>query len=385
MNKILSFILALLLCACAQAPKTQAPADLFSDQSFNSAQEKPQIEQIFAVNDDMRRFINERIATQIRQKGLQQALFDALYTTGQLQLNYDAVWTRNAAQTFADRSGNCLSLVIMTAAFAKEMGLSVQFQGVKIVDSWSRSGDLYFSMGHVNLVLGKKRFEDRLHFDKSHLMTVDFLPPEYTAGQHTIDLDDKTIIAMYLNNRAAEFMTQNQLQEAYWLAREAIKQDPDFLPAYNTLGVVYLRNKLFPQALIALKHAYERDPSSTIVLSNLVQAHEFLGNTAQTLELKHRLALAQPYPPFYYFKIGQAAFENRDYATAKKMFSKELDRSPDYHEFHYWLALSELRLGEVKQAQSHLVAAKENSTSSQERAIYAAKLDFINARTDVRR
>ena len=61
---------------------------------------------------------------------VRQALFDALYQPDQLKLEYDAAMTRNAAQAFAVRSGNCLSLVIMTAAFAKEMGLDVRYQNV---------------------------------------------------------------------------------------------------------------------------------------------------------------------------------------------------------------------------------------------------------------
>ena len=50
--------------------------------------------------------------------------------------------TRNAAEAFDARSGNCLSLVIMTAAFAKELGLPVRYQNVFVDEAWSRSGDL---------------------------------------------------------------------------------------------------------------------------------------------------------------------------------------------------------------------------------------------------
>ncbi len=54
-------------------------------------------------------------------------------------------------EAFQARTGNCLSLVIMTAAFAKEVGLPVRFQSVYVPETWSRSGNLYFSSGHVNL------------------------------------------------------------------------------------------------------------------------------------------------------------------------------------------------------------------------------------------
>ena len=66
------------------------------------------------------------------------ALLEALYTQGELRLEYDARRTRTAAEAFDARMGNCLSLVIMTAAFATEMQLQVRFQDVLgiVFDSW---------------------------------------------------------------------------------------------------------------------------------------------------------------------------------------------------------------------------------------------------------
>jgi transglutaminase-like putative cysteine protease len=52
----------------------------------------------------------------------------ALYQPDQIRLEYDAAVTRNAAQAFEARTGNCLSLVIMTAALARELGLTVRYQ-----------------------------------------------------------------------------------------------------------------------------------------------------------------------------------------------------------------------------------------------------------------
>ena len=64
-----------------------------------------------------------------------------------------AIATRNAGEAFADRQGNCLSLVVMTAAFAKALGLPLQFNQARLDDSWSLQGDLLLASGHVNLTL----------------------------------------------------------------------------------------------------------------------------------------------------------------------------------------------------------------------------------------
>jgi hypothetical protein len=82
------------------------------------------------------------VMRQRRGRELRRALFEALYQRDQLQLEYDSAITRTAAEAFAARQGNCLSLVIMTAALAHELRIPVVFQSVPTVDTWSRSGDL---------------------------------------------------------------------------------------------------------------------------------------------------------------------------------------------------------------------------------------------------
>jgi transglutaminase-like putative cysteine protease len=52
-------------------------------------------------------------------------------------LEYDAEETLNASEAFDRKSGNCLSLVLMTAAMARELGLDVRFQNVRMDDSWT--------------------------------------------------------------------------------------------------------------------------------------------------------------------------------------------------------------------------------------------------------
>ena len=54
---------------------------------------------------------------------------------------------------------------------------------------------------------------------------------------------------MYMSNRAAESLTRNRVDDAYWFARAAISQDPHFLTAYNTLGVVYKRHGNLQEAV----------------------------------------------------------------------------------------------------------------------------------------
>src|SRR5262245_56924139 len=170
-------LLCVLLAACATAPQVQRPDFLLHDEKFGAASERINVEDVFALSDEMRQYAHKEVAARSRASGPHRGLFDALYRQGQLKLEYDAAQTRNAAQAFASRSGNCLSLVIMTAAFAKELKIEIQYQEATYQAGWSRSGSLYLRNGHINLVLGNDVSAPGTSRYEPPLM-IDFLPPE---------------------------------------------------------------------------------------------------------------------------------------------------------------------------------------------------------------
>ena len=86
-------VLSLLLVACATSPATRPPEALFDDHLFLAPSERISADDVFAMSAEMRDFLNTQIASQIRQKGPQQGLFDALYARRQLQLDYDTALT----------------------------------------------------------------------------------------------------------------------------------------------------------------------------------------------------------------------------------------------------------------------------------------------------
>src|SRR5882762_9481093 len=168
--------LCMLLPACSHTPVAQPPAELFSDHLFAAPSERVSADDVFALSDAMKRYLETEMAGALLRKGLHRGLIEALYSKNQLRLEYDAAVTRTASQAFEARSGNCLSLVIMTAAFAKALGLSVEYQGAFVEPSWSRVGGMYFLSGHVNLTLGGKWLGARAAYATGGLLTVDFLP-----------------------------------------------------------------------------------------------------------------------------------------------------------------------------------------------------------------
>ena len=368
-----------LVAGCATPPPATHPALLFGDALFAPPTTRINAAEVFAVSPEMKRFIGNEMAFDLRTKGAQRGLIEALYSRGQLKLEYDSALTRNAAEAFAARSGNCLSLVIMTGAFARELGLPVRFQRVLVDDAFGRKGDIYFSVGHVNLALGRKLTDAPTTRSTTEFITVDFLPPQDVRGARTRQIDESTIVAMYLNNRAVEALTLGNVDDAYWWAREAITQDPAHLAGYTTLGAVYLRHGNAREAERVLAHVLARDPGNLEAMANLVPALRAQGRGGEADALARRLAQLQPDPPFSYFDRGLAAMREGDYGTARDLLAREVARAPYLPEFHFWLAVANLRLGDLREARKHMADAVETSTNAHDHDLYAAKLALIKS------
>jgi Flp pilus assembly protein TadD len=371
-------LVCVLLVACASPSQQRVPPPdfLFKDDIFAAPSERIAAADVFALSDPMKRYLWTEVASQLRQLGSPQGLINALYERDQLQLQYDTSMTRNAAQAFDARAGNCLSLVVMTAAFAKQLGLQVTYQSAYLEETWGRSGDLLVRSGHVNVTLDR-RMGDRNTLVANSAMTIDFLPAESLRGLRSRVIPEETIVAMYMNNKAVEALVDGRSDDAYAWAREAILQSPEYLGSHNTLGVLYMRRGDLAQAAKVFNYLLERDATNARAMSNLAQVFARQGRDVESAALLRRLAEIEPVAPFHYFNRGLAAMEQEDFKLARDLFAKEVARA-DYHaEFHYWLALANFKLGEIEPARKHLTLAMENGATRNDRALYAAKLAWL--------
>lgn len=372
-------LLSLAMGACALKPPETREEQVFADHLFRAPSQPIDAAQVFAVSKEMKDYLANDVGMPSGPKGRQRALAHALRSNGNLRLEYDAEFTRNAAEAFASRSGNCLSLVIMTAALAKQMGIRVSYHNVRADETWSRQGDLYFSIGHVNVTLGGKPPTIGTRIDDGEQLTVDFLPVRDLGGLLWRVVEENTIIAMYMNNRAAEELATGNLDDAYWYAREAIRHDPEYITLYNTLGVIYLRGGHLARAHEVLAYGLRIDTRNTNLMSNMVAVLAKQGRVEESRDLERRVAQIDPDPPFAWFNRGLAAMKAGNYRAARDLFAKEVDRAPYYHEFHFWMAMALVNLGETQQAREQLALAMENSTTRKDHQIYATKLERIKA------
>ncbi|MFD2366928.1 tetratricopeptide repeat protein [Pseudoduganella sp. GCM10020061] len=378
MKRAAILLSAALLGGCAAAPVLVEPQHLYADARFAAPTETVDTSTLFDVSPEMRAYLRSpRYRDMVRNHGLHQGLIHSLYRDGDLKLDYDATMTRTAAQTFETRSGNCLSLVIMTAAFAREVGIPVTFQNVRVEETWSRQGSLYVGSNHVNVLLTSRVIAKMSGEELKEQYLVDFLPQADAVRHKAVPVGEHVVVAMYANNRAVEALARGRVADAYWWTREALSADPGLTLAYNTLGAVYQRHGDNALAAQAFRAVLARDRNNLVAMQNLLPVLEELGSADEAKAMRARLASLQPDPPYHYFQLGQAAMQREDFKAARELFAREVARAPYNDEFHLWYAMASLRLGETDVARRELALAQQTSTNASSRARYAAKLEHM--------
>jgi len=372
MKMLIAICGIVLLAACSGMVRPEAPATLFADTDFGAAPPELQPLDLFAPSPAMRDFLAHDVAQYVRSNGAPRGLYEAMRRS--LRIDYDAAMTRTAAQTFDAKAGNCLSLVILTAALARELHVDVRYRFVPRARTWTRTQGMVWQNGHVNIELSQR---------SSSLMArsliIDFLPTEDLQSQLAQEIDERTVIAMYLNNRAAETLAAGDRGAAYWWARAALREAPDYVPAYNTLGVIYLDRE--PQlAERVFRFRLADAPDDPIVLSNLAVALARQGRDDEAGQVRRQLAALDRYRPFALLDQGNAAIASGDARAAMKFYRQELKHLPYSAELHYAIAVASARLGDMRGAREHLDEAMQLSINLSDRDLYAGKLEQLRAR-----
>ena len=306
-------------------------------------------------------------------------LIESLYRNGHLKLEYESTLTRNAAEAFEARAGNCLSLVIMTAAFARELGLQVRYQSAYLEEIWSRKGSLLLKSGHVNITLGR-RLADHGVNPLPYSLTIDFLPQDESAqpeddrdpgvagrrdvheqpvgrgagagaARRRVRLGARGGPRRSFVSRRAEHTRRRLSAPRRARARRAPCSSTCWRPNRRTPA----RSRTWPKSRIA--------PAAT----------------SEAARLRARLAQVEPEPPLHFFNLGMTAMQSEDFRAARDHFAKEAARGEATADVHFWLGVAHYRLGDIERAARELSRAAEASASRTERDLYSAKLDWLRA------
>lgn len=276
---------------------------------------------------------------------LQQLLFDPAY----LNLQYDDQRTRTAVQTFADRQGNCLSVVSLYIAMARHFGVNAQYQTVKVRPSWDRRGEHLVLSQHINAI-------GRL--DQNTQYVVDFTP-EITLQQLTANrVSDLQGRALFFNNLGVESLIDNNLEKAVAYFRNALWIDPELSIVWNNIGSTYSRLGEKELAEYSYRKSFSLDRSNATAINNLVKFYTTRGD----LETAQRYATAierfNNSNPYFHYNLGNVAYAEGDFEMARMHYEHAIRRKDSEPDFFLALSKTYEMLGDMEQSAQQLALAR---------------------------
>ena len=380
----IAVLLLLFLQACSASPEPKKINDIsqyFYDEHFDIVTGLPPAESLLRLPDSAKREVYRqfRRATTLNHNDILPHEWLANYIDAENGgFEYRDYRTRTAAQTYGDRAGNCMSLVLLTAALADVVGVDVEFQDIEVPPVWDKQGNFYLINGHVNLRLIPRTRSDRIFVSKRAIQ-IDFLPERAVRGYNKIRVDKQTVLAMFYNNVAAESLVLGDYDRAYGLLKLGLQQKADYVPALNTLAVLYRYKGLEQQAEILYKLALSVSDHNMNALYNYAILLGSQGRLDEWAKIHKILELDRIANPYYYYDMAQQAYFEREYQDALLWYKRAVDKADYRHEFYFGLSRAYWATGDERLAKKNMEKALSLTRDENNKIRYQAKLHAMKS------
>ena len=326
------------------------------------------------LSDEMKQFLDSHIMTISNPKERMQTLIENIFDRSVLNFEYSNQQTYTAAESFNQRTGNCLSYTAMFVVMARYAGLKAHFQEVQDFSTWSRRGDLVMFNLHINALVEVEGRRYEVDFDFSTEKKV----------RRARVVDDLRAQAHYYNNVGAEALVEKNYPLAESLLNRAIRVDPRFSPPWTNLGLLYRFRGDYSRAEASCQKAMSLDKQDYTAQANLVSLYKLQGRIKEAEKLSKQLQSHYEKNPFYHFSQGQAALAREEYKTAVKHFKRAMRREPGEPEFYARLAAAYFNLGNYKAVEKYLKKAGKLAKSTQQRTLYSRKLNYLYSHVKIK-
>ncbi|MBD9477641.1 tetratricopeptide repeat protein [Pseudoxanthomonas sp. PXM02] len=332
-------IAPLLAAALAIADLAPAPAS-----APEPPARPPTPAEVMALPEPLRQQFHARVLSTPRAPEQRlRRLVEFLFSPDDLGISYDIDANHTVAEAYATRRANCLSFTLLAIALAREAGLQAYGQQIDETLAWRQEQDTLYRTHHVNA--GVRIHERQLSVDVAWDQVIARKPPRA--------IRDERLLVHYYNNRAADLLEANRLEDALRYAQVAKMLDPDYSVTWSNTGVLHLRHGDPAQAEQHYLHALQLNRMDPGALSNLAAHYQRTGNITAAARLQKRLQRVQARDPFHHFlqgvlheREGKLQLAAQDYRQAIKLF-------PDEHRFHFGLARVYFLLGEGENQQRY--------------------------------
>jgi tetratricopeptide (TPR) repeat protein len=334
-------------------------------------------EEVFSLSDEALTYMAEKVNIYDEPRDRIKALVYDLFSQSDFKLSYVSEANTTAADTFQNRSANCLSMSIMAYSLAEKAGLEVEFQKVKIPEYWTNREGFSLLNGHINLRLSAALASNTLYFSRTWT-TVDFDPLSTANRFRNFPIKKDRVLAMFYNNKGADAFLRANYDQAYAYFKASAITSPNFDDVWVNLGYLYkIRGDLITAEQV-YKHALALNDDNYTGWENLAILFKATDREKEAQDIQQKVEKKRSDNPYYHLMLADQEFHQGNLRAALKLYRKAIKLDDKQHEFYFGLAKTYYELGDFKRSAEYLRQAKRNSNSEQERDVYQGKLDLFS-------
>tara|TARA_R110000868_G_scaffold115825_1_gene309059 strand:- start:356 stop:1528 length:1173 start_codon:yes stop_codon:yes gene_type:complete len=287
--------------------------------------------------------------------------------------------TLKASEALELKTGNCLTLAIVTKALADLVGLEIAFQRVNSAPVFARHSHLLTLSSHVRTYVYDPNYvptPDMILIRRPSII-IDYFPDDSDVSGNMVAQAD--FMSMYYQNLAADALVNKQLDYAFALLKQGLSLNPLNAETLNTLAVTFNRVGETSQAERLYKFVLDNGFATGNVIANYVALLQLQGRDDEVLEFAKQIEGIDDDNPYRWIDMGEDAFATGYYARASRFYKKAHEIAPYLHESQFGLAKSYYQLGRANQAEEALSSAIEMSYDTADKRLYKAKLKVLLA------
>jgi Flp pilus assembly protein TadD len=322
---------------------------------------------VLELDGDMKAFVAEIVDRSTTQRTILVNLLDRMLNSGPHVLHYNNLKTYTAQETFHAREGNCLSFTNLFVALAREAGLKVYFQEMRVPDNWERQGETFMYNRHVNA---------RVNLDGQGTYVVDFNLTRVRNDFQQQRITDKAALSQYYNNMGVFWMMAERYDLSYLHLQKAISLSDEEAYFWTNLGALYHRVGDDPRSEAAWLHALEIKTDLSAA-SNLARYYRRVGNRELEDYFQDQVRRFRQRNPYYLYEMAEAAYYAGEYQESISVLGKAIRMRGNEEQFYRLLGLNYVKTGDTGRARKAIAKAQQYAVSDQARHTYNQKLRLL--------
>ncbi len=336
--------------ACAPRPVARPPQVSVGELIDQGTREGLKLENPFELDPEIDAIIEKEIGYVDTPIERIRRITRFLNDRGYINFKYQPDDSLTAREAFHQRKGDCMAYTNLFLGIARHLNLPVYFVHVSEARNYYEKDGLFFRSSHMAVGYVAGQLGDSA--TSPYVVVVDFTEEATGTGLMLYEaIDDAKAFALYYNNVAVDAMLKGDMAYSEKLLKFLLKGQPGLKEVTNNLGVLYMREGRYEDALVVLQEGMKGFPSYQPFYTNAVQAARGCGQFALAADLEAKGQELTRRDPFFLFNSGVHFFQSKDYAGAVRQFNAALrvqSKNPNQHVLQAWLARAHLAAGQTE-------------------------------------